>query len=88
MDSDQDGVATTTVTHSPNNLKSRWMLIRTVLAPMLTWMITTQSPTVTMTGFQIARSGHGSDPLLTDSDGDGFSDGEEVAAGTSPTDSR
>ena len=25
-------------------------------------------------------------PLLADTDGDGFTDGEEVAAGTSPTD--
>jgi hypothetical protein len=39
----------------------------------------------TDTGVFVSASNTGSDPLLTDTDGDGFDDGDEVALGTDPT---
>ena len=38
----------------------------------------------TNTGTFISATDTGSDPLVADSDGDGFEDGVEVAAGTDP----
>jgi hypothetical protein len=40
----------------------------------------------TNTGIFLGPSDTGSDPTLADTDGDGFDDGVEVAAGTDPTD--
>ena len=40
----------------------------------------------TGTGTFVSATDTGSDPLLADSDGDGFDDGEEVAAGSNPND--
>ncbi|MBW2420141.1 MAG: thrombospondin type 3 repeat-containing protein [Deltaproteobacteria bacterium] len=38
----------------------------------------------TKTGIYLSPTDTGTDPLVADSDSDGFSDGEEVAAGTDP----
>jgi hypothetical protein len=40
----------------------------------------------TNTGFFVSPSDTGTDPQLADTDGDGFDDGDEVAAGSDPTD--